>query len=89
MISPTKDLEMVCFTEWLLSVLKENSRTGAMCTVALVEAWSYFLTFHWTCVALCFTKGLPLVPKTVLGVCVKEIDKSGAGSGPRGKSQTR
>ena len=52
LISPTKDLEMVCFTEWLLRVLKENSRTGAMCTVALVETWLCFLTFHWTCVAL-------------------------------------
>lgn len=67
---------MVCFTEWLLSVLKETSRTGAMCTIALVKAWLCFLTFHWTCVALCFTEGLSLVPKTVLGVCAKETDKS-------------
>lgn len=56
--------------------------------VALVETWSCFLAFHWTCVALCFTEGLPFVPKTVLGVCAKETDKSGAGSGSRGKSQT-
>ena len=56
---------------------KENSRTGAKCTVALVEAWPCFLAFHWTCVALCFTEGLPFVPKTVLGVCAKETDQSG------------
>lgn len=56
---------------------KENSRTGAKYTVALFEAWSCFLAFHWTCVALCFTEGLPFVPKTVLGVCAKETDKSG------------
>lgn len=36
--------------------------------VVRVEAWLRFLVFHWTCVALCFTEGLPFVPKTVLSV---------------------